>query len=289
MRVFLNLLYQYLIGIAVILAVLEIMWGGFLWMGSGASVTSKESGKKKINMALVGLLLVLSPYLVFQIINPSALSLQLGENMPLNQPPPTTTPAPAPLPGGCTPISGTNEYVETFDCPISSKASDVCPSNLISKISKICDSFSVGRAPTCNRDILYCSSDTELPTYVPVFLSSGILSFGDKIFFPNIGITSTYNDFNSTCQKEHGGVKKMLSINLKTKKGAVQSAYKEYINSLATPKNDKTKFIFPSNESGCSGSAYPSPLPKSPYLHRIGALCFETKLSCVAKVGVYSQ
>ncbi len=75
---FVNSLYTYAIGIAVILAVLEIVWGGFLWMGSGASVTNKEAGRHKIMMAIFGLVLVLSPYVVFQFINPSALSMKLG-------------------------------------------------------------------------------------------------------------------------------------------------------------------------------------------------------------------
>jgi len=87
MSAFLNTLYQYAIGVAVILAVLEVVWGGFLFMGSGASVTSKEAGKNKIGLALMGLLLVLSPYLIFQVINPQATSLKLGTEITLNKPP----------------------------------------------------------------------------------------------------------------------------------------------------------------------------------------------------------
>ncbi|HEX8947103.1 MAG TPA: TrbC/VirB2 family protein [Candidatus Paceibacterota bacterium] len=89
MSAFLNALYQYLIGIAIVLAVVEIMWGGFLWMGSGASVTSKDKGLHKIQMSLVGLLLVLSPVIIFNLINPKILSLQIGttnlEPPPLNK------------------------------------------------------------------------------------------------------------------------------------------------------------------------------------------------------------
>lgn len=75
---FVNSLYTYAIGIAVILAVLEIVWGGFLWMGSDASITNKEAGRHKIMMAIFGLILVLSPYVIFQFINPAALSMKLG-------------------------------------------------------------------------------------------------------------------------------------------------------------------------------------------------------------------
>ncbi len=93
---FVNSLYTYAIGIAVILAVLEIVWGGFLWMGSGASITNKEAGRHKIMMAIFGLILVLSPYIVFKFINPSALSMKLGTSdimikQPVAKPTPPTT------------------------------------------------------------------------------------------------------------------------------------------------------------------------------------------------------
>ncbi len=83
---FINNLYTYAIGIAAILAVIEIIWGGFLWMGSGASVSSKEAGRSKITMAILGLVLVLSPYLILSILNPNMLSLRLGvTTMNINQ------------------------------------------------------------------------------------------------------------------------------------------------------------------------------------------------------------
>ncbi len=77
---FINNLYTYAIGIATILAVIEIIWGGFLWMGSGASISNKEAGRGKIMMAIFGLILVLSPYLILSLINPNLLNLRLGSN-----------------------------------------------------------------------------------------------------------------------------------------------------------------------------------------------------------------
>ncbi len=83
---FINNLYTYAIGIAAILAVIEIIWGGFLWMGSGASVSNKEAGRNKIIMSIFGLVLVLSPYLILSILNPNMLNLKLGTNsMRINQ------------------------------------------------------------------------------------------------------------------------------------------------------------------------------------------------------------
>jgi len=145
MSAFLNLLYQYLIGIAIILAVVEIIWGGFLIMGSGASVAGKSAGKNKIVMALAGLVLVLSPYLVFSLINPGALSLQIGTNnlqlSPTPAPPaPTTQPSQPTCPkSGINCVQKTtkgvdgpvNKFTTLYSCAKSdcASASKACGSN----------------------------------------------------------------------------------------------------------------------------------------------------------------
>lgn len=74
---FFNNLYKYLIGVAAVLAVIEIIWGGILYSTTD-SVGNKEEGKEKIRMAIYGLILVLSPVLVFSIINPSILNLSVS-------------------------------------------------------------------------------------------------------------------------------------------------------------------------------------------------------------------
>lgn len=73
---FFNNLYKYLIGVAAILAVIEIIWGG-LEISTQDSVSKKSDGKQRIYNAIGGLVLVLSPVLVFSIINPSILNLSL--------------------------------------------------------------------------------------------------------------------------------------------------------------------------------------------------------------------
>ena len=72
----LNQLYRYLIGIAAILAVLVLMYGGFKYMTSEA-VDKKSQGRDDMWRAILGLILVLSPFLVFSVINPSILNLDL--------------------------------------------------------------------------------------------------------------------------------------------------------------------------------------------------------------------
>ena len=73
---YLNTLYRILIGAAAVIAVLKIMLEGIKYMG-GDSVTEKKDAKNNIAMALGGLVLVLSPVVVFSIINPDILSLRL--------------------------------------------------------------------------------------------------------------------------------------------------------------------------------------------------------------------
>ena len=74
---FFNNLYKYLIGLAAALAVIEIIWGG-LEYSTQDSVSKKSDGKERIYQAILGLVLVLSPALVFSIINPSILNLSVN-------------------------------------------------------------------------------------------------------------------------------------------------------------------------------------------------------------------
>jgi len=74
---FFNKLYIYLIGAAVILAIIMIVWGG-LEYSTQDSISKKSDGKSKIYNALFGLVLVLSPVLVFTIINPQILNLNVN-------------------------------------------------------------------------------------------------------------------------------------------------------------------------------------------------------------------
>lgn len=75
---FLNDIYKVCIGIAATLAVLQIMRAGIMYMG-GDSVTEKKEAKNLIAMSIGGLILVLSPVVVFSIINPEILSLEIKD------------------------------------------------------------------------------------------------------------------------------------------------------------------------------------------------------------------
>ena len=84
---FFNSLYKYLIGLAAVLAIIEIIAGG-IQISTQDSVSKQGEGKERIQQAIFGLVLVLSPVLVFSIINPNIL------NLSLNLPPIDTTVAP---------------------------------------------------------------------------------------------------------------------------------------------------------------------------------------------------
>lgn len=86
---FLNNIYKLCIGAAAVLAVLQIMRGGFTYM-LGDSVTEKKEAKTLITMSVVGLLLVLSPVIVFGLIDPRILNLQINLS-PLEANPPVHT------------------------------------------------------------------------------------------------------------------------------------------------------------------------------------------------------
>lgn len=75
---FLNQLYKICIGISAVLAILMIMWAGVDIMTSQGSVMSNEKAKSRIQNAVLGLILVLSPVVVFSVINEDILKLDLN-------------------------------------------------------------------------------------------------------------------------------------------------------------------------------------------------------------------
>lgn len=85
---FFNALYKYLIGASAVLAIIMIMWGG-MEISTQDSIGAHSEGKERITQAILGLIIVLSPVLVFSIINPAILNLSIGLK-PLILPPVTS-------------------------------------------------------------------------------------------------------------------------------------------------------------------------------------------------------
>jgi len=75
---FLNNLYKICIGVAAALAVFQIMHGGIKFMTNKGSISENEQARSLIQGAVLGLILVLSPVIVFGIINPRILELNFA-------------------------------------------------------------------------------------------------------------------------------------------------------------------------------------------------------------------
>jgi hypothetical protein len=73
---FLNQIYKILIGVGAVAAVVMIMYAGVQIMISSGSVRTNEAAKSRITNAVLGLVLILSPVIVFGIINPDILNLE---------------------------------------------------------------------------------------------------------------------------------------------------------------------------------------------------------------------
>lgn len=78
LEAFLNALYRISIGIAAVVAVLQIMRAGIMYMGSDSGFAEKKEAKNLIALSIGGLILVLSPVIVFSVINPEILTLKIG-------------------------------------------------------------------------------------------------------------------------------------------------------------------------------------------------------------------
>ena len=68
-------LYYFLVGIAGFAAFTMIVWGGFQWLTSAGSPSKIADATDRIYSALLGLIIILSSYLVLKVINPELIAL----------------------------------------------------------------------------------------------------------------------------------------------------------------------------------------------------------------------
>lgn len=74
----LNNIYRICIGAAAVIAVFQIMRAGVMFMFNKGSISENQEAKQLVQMSILGLILVLSPVIVFGIINPKILELNFG-------------------------------------------------------------------------------------------------------------------------------------------------------------------------------------------------------------------
>lgn len=74
---YVNRFYIFFSGVAGILAVVMMMWGGFHYITSGGSPQRMAQGKEIISNAVIGLILLLTAYLLLNTINPRLTKLRI--------------------------------------------------------------------------------------------------------------------------------------------------------------------------------------------------------------------
>lgn len=74
--VYINAIYNFAVGAVGILAVVMIMWAGFLWMTARGNAEQVSKAKGYMSGAMIGLVLALGAYLILSIVNPDVLNLE---------------------------------------------------------------------------------------------------------------------------------------------------------------------------------------------------------------------
>jgi len=72
-------LYYFIIGISGFSAFFMFVWGGFQWSSSAGNPNVVAEAKDKLTSAALGVLIVLSAYLILQVVNPELTTLNLPQ------------------------------------------------------------------------------------------------------------------------------------------------------------------------------------------------------------------
>lgn len=205
---FFNNLYRYLVGLSTVIAVLMIIWGGFQYTTQD-SVVKKGDGKKTIQEALFGLVLILSPVLVFSIINPGILNLSLGiPPLKINESVGSFSGgSPAPGSAGTAPSETTAE-----GCTVTGVANVFqkvrCPTKELSDkwVAKNC----LGRSV---ETVLSKNSSTTITEVICKYQSDGVslinvgksgTLYDDYLYRPLADSESTLTKFGNACKSSGG-------------------------------------------------------------------------------------
>lgn len=155
---FLSQVYKICIGLAAVLAVLQLMRAGVMYMG-GDSITEKKEARELITLSIIGLLLVLSPVIVFTIINPKILQLDINasslktEIQFIQNPrgangaaPAANTPAATPAASGNTPAASTPAATNSGGATPAASAAPSCPATITPGVTHV-SSYTCCTAP----------------------------------------------------------------------------------------------------------------------------------------------
>lgn len=74
---YIRALYVYFVGIVGVLAVVMIMYAGFLWITAAGNSSKITEAKEHMNGAVIGVILALTSFLLLQLINPELVALRI--------------------------------------------------------------------------------------------------------------------------------------------------------------------------------------------------------------------
>jgi hypothetical protein len=188
---FFNNLYTFLIGLAAVLAVIQIIRSGIEIAANQGNVSDIISAKGRVAQAIFGLILVLSPALVFSVINPNILNLSVSlppiEFSVLQH---TGTPDEETL---CDIRRSGDLFVGAICPPHVGEGGYVCPSGLTKRAS-VCPADAFGLCSieiTCSRDVVVVYhnppgvnfTDVIVPSYRETYdaFVSGCAEIGGKL------------------------------------------------------------------------------------------------------------
>lgn len=77
-----NTAFQVAINVGAILAMMRIMWAGWLYMGSSDMWSNKHHAKEVFQDALIGLLILLAIWIILNQINPEILNITSFQDAP---------------------------------------------------------------------------------------------------------------------------------------------------------------------------------------------------------------
>ncbi|MDR3547890.1 MAG: pilin [Candidatus Pacebacteria bacterium] len=146
-----NSLYRICIGIAAALALIEIIIAGITWMTAGDSSEQVSQARQRIGNAVLGLILVLSPVVVFGVINPNVLSLNLNVS--------SLTPSTASSGSGTAASSGVSSAVDSNAA--AGTANAACTKNTDCNDSLVCNA-ATGACMTDSTSAYSCADDSAV-------------------------------------------------------------------------------------------------------------------------------
>lgn len=75
---YINIIYRYLASISLVIAIVMVVYGGFLYLVGSAGISSVQRGKQIIKDAIIGMLIILGSYSILNIVNPRTTILSLN-------------------------------------------------------------------------------------------------------------------------------------------------------------------------------------------------------------------